>query len=103
MKLVFVIGIAFGVPGPIYLLALKDIAAANLPVAADVGAVVGYTMVKLAFAEVPLVGYMVAPQRTREAVVRFNDWLRGRNLQVGAGLCASVAAILTVQSVIAIA
>lgn len=99
LKLVFVIGLVLAIPGPIYLLALKDIAAADQPVAADVAAVMGYTLIKFALAEVPLIGYILAPEQTRDFVGRLNRWFRGRNTEVAVGLCAAVAGILIAHSI----
>jgi Sap, sulfolipid-1-addressing protein len=99
LKLVFVIGLVLAIPGPIYLLALKDIAAADQPVVADVAAVVGYTLIKFAFAEAPLVGYVLAPEQTRDVVGRLNRWFGGRNTEIAAALCAAVAAILIAHSI----
>lgn len=99
LKLVFVIGLVLAIPGPIYLLALKEIAAVDQPLAADVAAVVGYTLIKFALAELPLMGYVLAPEQTRDVVARLNRWFRGRNTEIAAGLCAAVAAILIADGI----
>ena len=58
------------------LVALADIAARDISFLATVGLLLGFYLIMFAFIEVPLVCYLVAPERTGLATARFNAWGR---------------------------
>ena len=61
--LAFVAGIVFNiVPGVVPLVALKDIADLDYSFAATVGLLLGFYVIMFAFIEIPLAGYVVAPE-----------------------------------------
>ncbi len=85
--LAFAAGIIFDLfPGVFPLVALADIAARDISFLATVGLLLGFYLIMFAFIEVPLVCYLVAPERTGLATARFNAWLNrnGRRLAIGA-------------------
>jgi glycerol uptake facilitator-like aquaporin len=81
----FLVGIVFNVfPGLLPFIALKDIAEADFSTGAAAALVVGFYLVMFIPAELPLIGYSVAPARTTAAVDRLNAWLdrNGRRIAV---------------------
>jgi Sap, sulfolipid-1-addressing protein len=94
VRLTFVLGVALNLPGALYLVALKNIAAADQSTAADVVQIALYNVIMFQWAEIPLIGYSVAPERTRELVARMNDWLGSHARQIAMALCGAAAAYL---------
>jgi len=81
----FVVGIVFNVfPGLFPFIALKDIAEADFSTQAAAALVVGFYLVMFTPAELPLVGYALAPARTTALVDRLNAWFdhNGRRVAV---------------------
>jgi hypothetical protein len=97
LRLTFLLGVALSLPGAMYLVALKDIAEADLRAAASVALVVAYNLIMFSLAEIPLVGYAVAPERTREMVGEANDWLGTHARQVAMWLCAAAGVVLVTR------
>jgi hypothetical protein len=72
----FVAGVILNVaPGAFPFVALVDIAQLDQPESVKVAAVFVFYLVMFAFAEIPIVAYLFAPDRTVAATTRFNDWL----------------------------
>jgi multisubunit Na+/H+ antiporter MnhB subunit len=79
--LAFVTGIVLNIfPGPFPLIAMKDIAELDYSTAGTVAVIIAFYLVMFTPVEGPLVGFLMAPRRTEEAVTSFNAWL-GRNLR----------------------
>ncbi len=74
--LAFVVGVILDiVPGVVPAVALKDIAQVGGGVAETAGLIVVFYLVMFALVELPLLGYLVAPERTGEYATRLNAWL----------------------------
>lgn len=97
LKLTFLLGVALSLPGAIYLVALKDIAEAEPGTAASVALIVAYNLIMFSLAEAPLIGYAVAPERTRAAVNGANAWLGSHARQVAMWLCGGAGAVLMLR------
>ncbi|MCV7379996.1 hypothetical protein BST11_21805 [Mycobacterium alsense] len=65
-----------------YLGALTVILASGTALGSQVGAAAAYTLVGLAFAEIPLLCHLVAPHRTRALMGRAHDWVAARRSAV---------------------
>ncbi|OBK44121.1 GAP family protein [Mycobacterium sp. 1081908.1] len=65
-----------------YLAALTVILASGAALGTQVSAAAAYTLVGLAFAEVPLVCHLAAPTRTGAMMARVHDWVRARRRAV---------------------
>ena len=90
-RLAFVAAIVLNVfPGFFPLVALKDIAELDYGVAGTAALILGFYLVMFVFIEIPLVGYLVAPARTRDWATRFNDGL-DRNARTVATSALAVA------------
>src|SRR2546425_388453 len=79
--------------------ALKDSAAAHHPTGADIALVVGFNLIMFMLAEIPLLGLLLAPERTGEIVTRLNDWISGHGRQIATGLCTVLGAFLIVRGI----
>jgi len=99
----FVVGAAINLPGPFYLLALGDIAKAQYGTATQLALILMFNAIMFALVEVPLVGYLIRPQRTAELIGRFAVWLNANALRVIGWLVMAVGVGLIVQGVSAAA
>lgn len=77
-----------------YLGALTVILASGAALSSQVGAAAAYTLVGLAFAELPLVCYLAAPARTRALTSRVHDWVRARRRAVLGVIVAALGVFL---------
>lgn len=99
IALTFVLALFLNLPGMLYLVALKDIAAANEGTAVQVAEVIGFSLVMYALAEIPLIGYILAPERTQDVITRANDWLGEHSRQLAVLLCGAAGAFLLVRGI----
>jgi Sap, sulfolipid-1-addressing protein len=99
VPIVFFLGLAINLPGAAYLIALKDIAAGHHSAASDVALVVMFNVIMFALAEIPLVGLVVAPERTDELVHAINNWLSANSRRIAIGLSAVLGAFLIVRGI----
>jgi len=82
-------GLGIALPSVDYLAALAVIMASGAAAATQVGALLTFNAVAFTLAEVPLLAYVVAPDRTRALVATLHDWIRARRrLEVAALLTA---------------
>jgi hypothetical protein len=98
----FVVGMALNLPGALYLVALKDIAAADLPTSQAVLYIVLYNLIMFQWAEIPLIGYAIAPERTEAAVKSFNDWIGAHTRKIAMTLCVAAAGYLIARGLAAV-
>jgi Sap, sulfolipid-1-addressing protein len=98
--LTFVLGVALNLPGVSYIVALKDIAAADQSTAAQLAEIVAFNLIMFVIAEVPLVSYSLRPERTREVVTAANDWLGSHGREIAMSLCLIVGALLLVRGIV---
>jgi Sap-like sulfolipid-1-addressing protein len=87
------------VPGPLPIVALKDIAELDASNAAKVSLIIAFYMVMFAFVEVPLVAYAIAPRRTTAAVEGFNAWLSHNGQRVAVYVIAAVGLYSTLRGI----
>jgi Sap, sulfolipid-1-addressing protein len=99
--LVFVLGIVLNLPGLWYLVGLKDIALADYSDAEKVLLVLGFNVIMFAFVEVPLVGYLVAPEWSRTRVNDFNAWLHRNGRLLGGWIGVGIGVFLIVRGILA--
>jgi sulfite exporter TauE/SafE len=88
------------VPGAFPFVALKDISQLDVSDGGKVAAVVLFYVIMFAFAEVPIVAYLFAPERTTAKVNAFNDWLRKNSTRVAAYVLAAVGIYLLVRGIL---
>ncbi len=96
----FAVGAVLTLPGASYLIGLHKIDEQDASIVVTVGMVLLFNLVMMALLEVPLIGYVIAPDRTPDAVDRFRSWLsrNARHLAFHAALI--VGALLIVRGLI---
>lgn len=99
----FAVGGAINLPGPFYLLALGDLASGPYSTLEAVGLILLFNAIMFALLEVPLVGYVVRPERTAERVARLAGWLNANGLRVTGWLIGAVGLSLVAQGIAAAA
>ncbi|MUL64678.1 hypothetical protein BOO86_09420 [Mycobacterium sp. CBMA 234] len=97
-----VAGLGIALPSVDYLAALAVIAAAHLEADVRMGALLTFNVVAFSLVELPLLAYLVAPQRTRSAMALLNNWIRARRRHEVAALLAIVGAVLITAGAIGI-
>jgi hypothetical protein len=99
-KIAFVVGVVLTFPGVSYLAALHRIGeldAATIPTAL---VIVGFCLIMTLLIEVPLLGFVIAPERTSDTVTRLRAWLAENGGRVGANVAIVLGAILVVRGLL---
>jgi hypothetical protein len=100
VPVVFAAALFVNVPGAAYLVALKDIAAADQSFAADLSQILVFNVIMFLLAEIPLVGLLVAPDKTGALVDGMNTWLRDHSRQLAIGVCFTLGVYLIVRGLV---
>lgn len=87
-------GLGIALPSVDYLAVLAVIAAAGAAPLARLSALLVFHLVAFALVEIPLLAYLVAPERTLAAMTALHQWIRARQRREVAGLLAVVGAVL---------
>jgi DNA-binding LytR/AlgR family response regulator len=95
-------GLGIALPSFDYLAALAVIAAGSLTPASRIAAVVMFNAVAFALVEIPLLAYLVAPQRTLAVMTRLHQWVRARRRREVAVLLAVVGAVLVTAGLLGV-
>jgi len=85
-----VAGSGIALPSVDYMAALAVILASGAGPAAQTGALLLFNVVAFALVEIPLVGYLIAPDKTRALTMALHDWIRSRRRRDVAALLAVV-------------
>ena len=96
----FVVGALLTLPGASYLIGLHKIADHDASTAGSVAMVVAFNLIMLAILELPLIGFLVAPDRTRVAVDRFRQWFTRNARRLASHLALVIGALLIVRGLI---
>jgi hypothetical protein len=97
----FATGVVLNIfPGTFPFVALVDIAKLDVGDGAKVAAVIVFYVIMLAFAEIPIVAYSIAPERTIAATNAFNAWLTRNGRLLAAGVLAAFGAYLIVRGLL---
>ncbi len=89
-----VAGLGIALPSVDYLAALAVIATGSASPTTRFSALLLFTVIAFALVEIPLLAYLVAPQRTLAAMTALNGWVRARRRCEVAALLAVVGAVL---------
>lgn len=89
-----VAGLGIALPSVDYLAVLALIVASGAEAAVQFGALLLFNVVAFGFVEIPLIAYVVAPQRTRATLSSLQDWLRTRRRRAVCVLLAVVGCVL---------
>lgn len=97
-----VAGFGIALPSIDYLAALAVILASGSSALTQLGALLAFNVVAFALVEIPLVAYLIAPERTRSAMEALHAWLRSRRRRDVAALLAVIGAILVVAGLVGV-
>jgi hypothetical protein len=95
----FVIGILLSFPGASFIAGMDELAKQKISTAATVLAVISFCLIELLILELPLIGYMLKPESTEEAVKRFSDWLSRRGGRVALIGAFVIGALLIIRGI----
>ena len=87
-------GMGIALPSVDYLAALALILASGAEAMKQVGALLMFNVVAFALVQIPLVAYLLAPDKTRASMTALNDWIRSRRRAEVATLLAGVGCVL---------
>jgi hypothetical protein len=68
-------GALYSLPGAYYVAGMALLAKLDRPLLTDVLAIAGFNLIMFAAIELPLLGFLVAPERTRAVTGRLNAWM----------------------------
>jgi type IV secretory pathway VirB2 component (pilin) len=89
-----VAGLGIALPSVDYLAVLALIVASGAAASVQVGALLVFNVVAFGFVEIPLICYLVAPDRTRAGLAVLQEWLRTRRRRAVTILLAAVGCVL---------
>ncbi len=95
-------GLGIALPSVDYLAALAVIAAGSATAAMRMSALLTFNVVAFALVEIPLLAYLVAPERTLAAMTRMHQWIRARRRQEVALLLAVVGGVLVTAGLLGV-
>jgi hypothetical protein len=99
-RITFLVGIVLTLPGVSYLAALHELDELNYGTVPTILVILGFNIMLLILLEIPLIGYVFAPERTVVAVQNFRGWLSKNGLKAGIYVAAGLGALLIVRGVI---
>jgi hypothetical protein len=94
-----VAGLGIALPSLDYLAVLAVILASGAARSTQVGALLVFNVVAFVLVELPLVAYLLAPERTRALMTALNDWIRSRGRRGVAAVLAGVGCVLLVAGI----
>jgi hypothetical protein len=97
-----VAGLGIALPSVDYLAALAVIAAGSSTAATRLSALLLFNVVAFALVEIPLLAYLVAPQRTLSAMTGLHQWIRARRRREVAVLLAVVGVVLVTAGLLGV-
>ncbi len=99
-RLAFVVGAALSLPSVSYLTALHRLDLEDPGPVPTVLFIIGFNLIMMVLLEVPLVGYLVAPERTEAGIESFKDWLARRGRIVATWVAAILGGLLILRGVL---
>jgi Sap, sulfolipid-1-addressing protein len=99
-RITFVVGALLSLPGASYIAGLTRIHKLNYPTAPTVALIVAFNLVMLALLEVPLLGFVLAPDWTVNAIGRAKTWLAGHGQEVASRALAVIGVLLVIKGVV---
>jgi hypothetical protein len=94
-----VAGLGIALPSIDFLAVLAVIVASGASHSTQVGALLVFNVVAFALVELPLVAYLLAPERTRTSMIVLNDRIRSRGRRGVAAVLAAVGCVLLVAGI----
>ena len=88
------VGAVLGVPGHFDVLALGRMTRAGYSVIASIGLIILFNVIKFLLIEVPIISYMLDPDRTAARVDRLSAWLREHQIKAIAAVVGIIGVVL---------
>lgn len=98
-RVAFVVGLLLSFPGVSYLTGLNHIHKLDESAAVTALIVIAFCLVQQLLLELPLAGYLFAPERTERAVKGFRAWLARNGRQAGIIVAAVLGALLLIRGI----
>lgn len=98
-RVAFVVGLLLSFPGVSYLTGLNHIHKLDEPAAVTALIVIGFCLVQQLLLELPLAGYLFAPERTERAVKGFRSWLARSGRRAGIVVAAVLGALVLIRGI----
>ncbi|ORB75070.1 GAP family protein [Mycobacterium scrofulaceum] len=92
-------GMGASLPSANYMGSMAAILASHAAPVTQVQALLAFNLVAFTVAEIPLIGYLAAPQKTRAFMAALQDWLRSRGRRDIAALVAAGGCLMLVLGV----
>jgi len=99
-RMTFVVGALLTLPGASYLIGLHKIADEDPSTAGAIGMVLLFNVIMLALLEVPLIGFLLAPEWTPRAVDRFKTWFSRNARRLAFRVALVIGVLLIVRGLI---
>jgi hypothetical protein len=96
-RITFAVGALLSLPGASYLVALNKIAKLDWPTASTALAVIVFCLIQQMLLELPLVGFITAPEWTERAVVRFREWISHNAARAGGHVALALGGLLILR------
>jgi hypothetical protein len=102
-RVAFLVGVLLNIaPGAFYVVALKDIAQADLGTAEIVAVTIAFCIVMYALIEIPLLGFVVAPERAADLSRRFSAWLGENSRTLGVAILFAAGCYLVLRGILSL-
>ncbi len=98
-RVAFVVGLLLSFPGVSYLTGLNHIHKLDVPALPTALIVIAFCLVQQLLLELPLAGYLFAPERTERAVRGFRAWLARNGRQTGIIVAAVLGALVLIRGI----
>ena len=95
-----VAGLGLALPSVDYLAVLAVILASGAAASTQVGALLTFNVVAFALVEIPLVAYLLAPDRTRALMAALHGWIRSRGRRAIGALIGGLGCVLLVAGLV---
>jgi hypothetical protein len=92
-------GAVYSAPGAYYLAGLALLVKQNASAAVNVFAIIGFNVIQFALIELPLIGLLVLPDRTRSLTEKLNDWMTAHRRTLIVIVAGAVGAYLLISGI----
>jgi hypothetical protein len=92
-------GAVYSAPGAYYLAGLALLAKQNVSVVTNVVVILGFNLIQFALIELPLLGLVLMPDRTRSLTEKLNDWMTAHRRIVIVCLAGVIGGYLLISGV----
>jgi hypothetical protein len=96
-RVTFAVGVLLSFPGASYLVGLDRISRLDAGASAAVLLVVVFCLIQMMLLELPLIGYVIAPEWTQDAVTRFREWIARNGVRVAGNVAIVIGVLLLLR------